>query len=289
MTTWTANHLHLMVNTVCTTGPWVGETGNFNLNFSVNGGGGINNVNRPGLNDGQITLNTFDVHTSATTRSLTVDTMAGSVQENWVGDDNPVEEKVTSNDIDFLLGQGAHIWGQLGNVAPDSWKLGDVRLYACGPDPDDSAKHPSVAPLGPNIWTPTLTWAGGSTSAELSPEVALCVSFYSAVRAKKGRGRIYLGPLTVDAFAIDGLTSSVWKNNVPSAVAATFQNVRARGTPGSSACYCPIIFNTHGFKGGPPHGTQGVIINKIRTGDEMDHQERRTKKRAETFAEIALT
>ena len=280
MTTHTHNHLLLTTNLRCTSGPWQGERASWGLRFCVGGGGGPTNEQRPGLTEGQIELNTFDCHTDVYSRSLTIASQAGTVLGSWVGDDSPTEENVTQNDIDFFLTKAVNFWVDVSAFVPSVWVLDYIKLYAV----DAAGK----SPLGPNTWTPSTPWAAAGTGNYLSPEVCFCMSLYSAHRARSGRGRIYIGPLITSTISATGTMGTAFANTVPAAVKTLLDSVRTRGTPGTSAVYTGIIWNRHGPGAGPPHGTQGVVINKVRSGDEMDVQERRTNLRPETYAEFSI-
>lgn len=271
MTTITAHHLLLTTNWVCTTGPFLGEQSSWTLRFAVNGPGeGPNPTNRPSLDAGQFNLNSFDCHTDVKTRAVTVSSIAGSLSQTWQGDASPDTEQVTENDIDFFITKAVDLCTAVRTMIPTSWKLEVVKLYAV-----DAQGH---AKLGPNAWTPTATFAGTGSGNALSPEVAMCVSLYTAHRAKAGRGRTYIGPLTQGMLQADGLFTSAAQTAARGGMKALQDSVRTRGTPGASACYVGIIWNR-------TPGTTGCVINKIRTGDEPDVQERRTKSRPEIFTD----
>lgn len=270
MVTMTANHLYCSTVLECHTGAWINETAQWGLRFAVGGGGGVLNEQRPATTEGQIDLNTFDCHTAIGSRSLTASGIAGTLLTAWTGDTSPVEECVTDNDIDFLISQAMSIVVAMKSYYPNWMRLRHIKLYA--------VKADGKAPLGPNTWTPTAAYAG-SSSANLSPEVAAVCSLYTAHRAKAGRGRMFFGPLAQSVINTEGLFTSTLTGALGSAVKSVQDTVRTRGTPGSSACYVGIVWNR-------VPGTHGCVISKIRVGDEPDHQERRTKKRPEIFADL---
>lgn len=270
MTTTTANHLLLSTVWTCATGIWAGETAGWTLRFAVGGGGGAGNYSRPDLAAGQISLNTFDCHTDVTTRALTLSSVAGSLAQSWEGDGAPPEECVTDNDIDFFLTKGLDFSASVKTYIPSPYQLTHIKLYAVGVD--------GKSPLGPNTWTPTAAYAGGAGDYN-SPETAACISLYSAHRQKTGRGRIYVGPLLRTCYDNAGNFNNTFVTTLRTAMKTLQDSVRTRGTPGSSACYVGIVWSRL-------DKTKGSVINKIRVGDEPDHQERRTKGRPEVFSDV---
>lgn len=277
MATYTANHLYLSAVLKATSGIWNGESAVWGWRFA-NGGGAAGG--RPGLNDGIFTLNTFDVHTSITSRALTISSKAGTVSQTWEGDSIPDTETVTPNDIDFFLTKGGDFFGQVLGYLPNTWALDSIRLYPTNKD--------GKAPAGPTIWQPTTAWIGAD-SAQQSPEVAMCVSHYTTERSRRGRGRLYFGPLGSTTFYLgSGIFAAALITNVGAAAAALQTSVRTRGTPGSSATYAGVVWNRKGDSHGSD-GTLASVINKVRVGDEPDRQERRTKKRPETYVNWTIT
>lgn len=274
MATMTATHLLLSTNLKCSSGIWTGETASWGLRFAVNGGGGTAPFeDRPALDAGQITLNTFDCHTDVKTRSLTTSSIPGSVYQSWQGDSSPDSEQVTENDIDFFITKATDFWVAVKPNIPSTFQLSSIKLYA--------VKADGKAPLGPNEWRPTGSEPGSVSTGLHSPELAFAVSLYTAHRHKQGRGRFYVGPLGNALSSTDGLIATTFKNNLGTAAKALQDSVRTRGTPGASATYAGIVWNRS-------PGTTGAVINKIRLGDEPDRQERRTKKRPETFVDYAV-
>lgn len=273
MTTITANHLYATVTLKATSGPWLNETVGYGLRFCVNGGGSAPFQDRPDLNTGLFTLNTFDCHTDIKQRSVSLLSKAGTMYQNWQGDAVPDNEQVTENDIDFFCTKMMDIWNAHQIYAAQPWTLQYVKLYAMQAD--------GKAPLGPNMWVPTSP-EGGNAGNYLSPEVAACVSLYSAHRQKQGRGRLYLGPLKVSVLGADGRFDPTYAAAIRDAVKNVQNSVRTRGTPGASATYAGVIWSRK-------EPTKASVINKVRVGDEPDYQERRTKGRPEVFIEAAVT
>jgi hypothetical protein len=265
--TVTANHLYLSHVLKAVSGPWSGETSGWGWRFSVNGGGGGEGSSRPSLDEGQFLLNTFDVHTKIETRAVSLSSVAGSLLQSWVGDDIPPEEEITDQDIDFFLTKAWDFWASVKAYVPSPWQLQHIKLYA--------VKQDGKSPLGPNTWTPGATQAGAGSSY-YSPEVAACLSHYTAHRHKSGRGRLYLGPLSLTAGANDGTLSPTFMAALRDAGKAVQDSVRTRGTPSNSCTYVGIVWQRS-------PGTHGSVINAVRVGDEADHQERRTKSRPETY------
>lgn len=270
MTTHTHNHLLLTTKWNCTSGVWLGETAQWGLRFANGSGGGLGNNDRPALDAGQVTLNSFDAHTDVKSRSLTVSGVPGTLAQNWQGDSTPIAEWVTENDIDFLVTKAIDFAASAKGSIPTPYTLESIKLYAV-----DQTGH---SPLGPNTWTPSPAYNASGGTTYLSPEVAMCISLYTAHRAKAGRGRVYLGPLTQSVLQTDGRFSAAMLGVVPGWMKTLQDSVRTRGTPQASAVYSGIVWNRS-------PGTTGCVINRVRVGDEPDVQERRTKKRPETFTD----
>jgi hypothetical protein len=233
---------------------------------------------RPALDTGRYALNSFNVVTSVTSRALTVSAKAGTVAQLWVGDSTQPIEEVTANDIDFLITKAGDFYNQCSAFIPTTWRLETIKLYA--------TNQLGKSPAGPNTWTPTAAWPGLGTEP-LPPEMAMAVSLYTADRSKKGRGRIFVGPLSQYTTITGGLFTATPKDQIGNAMKALQDSVRTRGTPGSTATYVGIVWNRPGGLTVEP-GTNGAVINTVRIGDEPDHQERRTKSRPETFTDYAV-
>lgn len=284
MATSTENHLLLTLNLQCTTGAWAFETSTMTWRFA-NGGGTAGG--RPGLTDGRINLNTFDVHDQVTSRSLTIGGKAGTVAQSWAGDTIPDTECVTENDIDFFLTKAGDFFNTLIAIFPSTYRLESVKLYAVGNHGTKDGVNVFTSPRGPNTWTPNTNWQATGTNMEI-PEMAMAVSHYSVERSRFGRGRVYVGPLSGGLSQnADGLFPAANITTIGNAAKALQDSVRTRGTPGASATYAGIIWNRPGGRTNQT-GFLGSVINKIRIGDEPDHQERRTKKRRETYTDFTV-
>lgn len=273
MTTHTHNHLFLSTTWKAISGTWLGETSSWGWRFAVGDASQPAQAGRLPLDAGNVTLNQFDCHTDVASRSLTAAAVPGTNVTGWSGDSLPATEAVTQNDCDFFIDTAMAFNVAIRALLPTTYQLGYIKLYAV----DAQGK----APLGPNIWTPTSGYAGTASSI-LSPEVAVCISHYSAHRAKAGRGRFYIGPMTQTLFSTDGLIQSSNQSTIMTAAKNVQNTVRTRGTPGNSAVYAGIVWNR-------TPGTTGSVINKVRVGDEPDHQERRTKARPEQYTEVNVT
>jgi hypothetical protein len=261
------------VNLKAVTGAYTGETASWGMRFALGGGGSAPFQDRPNLDAGQINLNTFDCHTDVKTRGTSPNSVAGSLSQLWSGDAAPTAECVTENDIDFFITKGHDLWTAARPSIPNTYALDNIKLYAVGQD--------GKAPLGPNMWVATALQQGSSSSTFYSPEVACCVSWYSAARTKGGRGRLFLGPLHTTATSSDGLFTSAFKTTIGNAAKAVQDSVRTRGTPSATAVYCGIVWNRS-------PGNTGAVINRVRIGDEIDRQERRTRGRPETFTDFLV-
>lgn len=276
MATYTANHMHASVILECSSGPWLGETAAWGWDFGCHGSIGDA---RPNLDRGNIVLTQFSVVTDNASRTLTAGTKAGTVAGAWVGASSPVQGQITSNDIDFFFNTLATFYGTATGFMPNSWRLRHIKLYATGAD--------GKSPSGPNTWTPSAAWAGAQSDGP-SPEVALCLSRYSADRSRRGRGRVFIGPLGGNFTNASGTLTTTITGLLGVAEQTVQSTVRTRGTVGTSATYVGIVYNRKGGKDNRA-GDTGAVINRIRVGDEADHQERRTKGRPEVFTDQVVT
>lgn len=264
MATYTNNHLLLTTNLKCVTGPWAGESAVWTRRFQVN---------RDSLDTGQHQLNTYDVHSSTKSRSLTLGATAGTVTQTWEGDELPETENVTDNDVDFFFTEAHAFFIAVRSFLPTDWGIESYRLYP--------VQENGKSPAGPASWVPSAS-INGSTSAPASPEIACCVSYYTATRSKSGRGRFYLGPLTQSIFSTTGVIVGTSLTTIVNAEKDFQNHVRARGTQGLSCTYNGIVWSRLS-------PTRGAVINKIRVGDEIDRQERRTKNRPEVYVNASVS
>lgn len=268
MTTYTANHLFVTTILACISGPYSGEEAVWGTRWTVGSSAG-----RPGLDEGSVGLNTFDVHSANKARSLTASTVVGSLTQPWEGENVPIWETISDNDIDFHIQEAVKFFEGTKAYLPNTWQMQSVRVYPVGED--------GKAPAGPVVWIPDAAYKGSGTQLA-SPELACCVSLYTATRNKHGRGRIYFGPVSTNGLGTDGLLSAGLITALGTFMRAWQNNVRTRGTPGLSATYAGIVWNR-------TNKTQGCVINRVRVGDEIDRQERRTKDRPETFVNWSVT
>jgi hypothetical protein len=264
MATYTANHLYVTTLVNCTAGPWLGEQAVWGLRFCVG---------RTALDAGEFTLNTFDVSTDTKARALTLESVPGQLVSPWAGEALPATENVEDNHIDDILAAVFKFWVTTKTYLPNVWKLAHMKMYPTGVD--------GKAPAGPLVWTPDTPVAGINSSNFRSPETALCVSLYSADRSKHGRGRIFIGP-TVAMEQADGTVSVGTTAGISNNMAVCQSEIREIGTAGASATYNGIIWNR-------TTKSKASTINRVRVGDEQDHQERRTKSRPEVYANTAVT
>lgn len=163
--------------------------------------------------------------------------------------------------------------GGLNAMFSNTLSLKDIRLYA----PATSGRH---AALSPTILTPTSAVAGSGTSC-WSPDIAVVASLYSALKTKRGRGRWYYGGLKIIGLDTSGLIPSADRTTLGSNLVSLINGMRATAVAGRTLA--PMIMH----RSNPL--TTGVLINQVRVGDEVDHQERRTKKRPETYSNFTVT
>ena len=256
-------------------GSWVGETAQFGVRMGVFFGDTL-----PALTEGNVTLPTHSVDTT-----FSVDTsVTGQRREyNFTNTSGSTAYSTAFQGLvlDKVLTFAASIKTYLQGYA-----LQDVRLYPC--------KGDGTIPAGmtPTIMEPTAaTWNPSGTGVAGPPEVALCLSWSSAVRARSGRGRVYLGPLALATCApSEGLVAAPVRNAIATAGATLISNLRGISSTAGQATACPIIWhrgtNVAGVILG---GDTGAVINLARVDDRLDSQKRRQKQHTPVWTDVTVT
>ena len=154
------------------------------------------------------------------------------------------------------------------------YEFQDLRLYptlASGRLPTDT---------WPTIYTPSDASYNGASSAELMPpSAAICVSWASALRTRRGRGRIFTGGWTTTGLS-SGRVSGSRMTQLRDAWVTALQNLRAIGTGAGAATAVPVIW-TRG-------GLDASVINRVRVNNEWDTQRSRERQQVITWVEGAL-
>lgn len=253
------NHLYLTAKfTASASGAWVGETWQYGLRVRAGTG-------QPSLNAGVVDLPNFSVEDAAVGR----DTGVYDVDQTWSGV-TVGGNTVTDAQQDALV--TAFIQPFMDNKVrlASNYSLEVVKMYAVHKAPDGRWLSGS-----PNSWFPKTTQKGGDTDA-LPPDVASVVSFYSATRGVKGRGRVYFGGLGQLTMANTGRIQPTTRDGLGNSFAQAFADIRTAGsTPGLQ--YTPIIWHRPGDLAGLEDGTRASVIQRVEINDVFDTQRRRDK------------
>jgi len=173
--------------------------------------------------------------------------------------------------IDLLLAQATGLRAFLGA----SYELDSVRLYAIKNDGTSPTEPTVVTPLT-NVYDPIV-----SPQTTLAPQNAMVVSFNSAVRSRKGRGRVYLGPLKSQANnSTTGLLDPDYRAAGIASFVTLFDGLRGISEDAGTAVAIPIIWHKP--------GSVGAVINAIRADDQLDVQRRREGQRTPVWVETPL-
>lgn len=260
------NHLFISTTVTTTSTTWAGETANWGWRVAVSKGGVTSG--RGALVEGQNEIATV-------TRTVTLNTHPMDVVQGFTtdGKGSSPGSLVRDSDLDYLAGNAVAFWDAISSTIGSNWRFSKVAIYAV-----DSSGH---SPNGVINYTPQSAMNGAAASY-LTPEIAQCVSLYSAERSKLGRGRFYIGPLSIAPLTSEGIFSSSWCNTILTSISTQFNGIRAHTTSGGNPTLAPIIWSR-------TDKTKGCVVSRIRVGDEPDHQERRTKKRPETYYSVNLT
>lgn len=231
---------------------------------------------QPGVGAGPVTLGSWSVDDVGGTYSHTAGGVPYTLQRGWSFGGTTAD---TDNLYNGFLDSFQTWFSAVNSFIPNLVRLRDIRMYPIGSDGN------SVS-LAPTIMSPTSNLPGTATGMS-SPDMAVCVSLYSALHTKRGRGRWYFGPLKNSALnSTTGLIDNTITGGLKDAFATWMTNLRdvQTGTLAlGTRTLTPVILHR-----AAPFNSASVI-NLVRVGDEIDVQERRTKGRNETYVEGAVT
>lgn len=255
----TANHLYITcrfkgVDTIT----WKGETWQYGVRVRV----GSNQV---GLTDGVVDLPVFSTQDAAVQRN----TADWSVDQGWSGV-TVGSNAVTDGDTDALVDAIASPFLDSKSSLSVAFELDVVKVYAVHEAPD--GRWLSGVP---NAYYPIAKQAG-SVNTSLPPDNALVVSFYTATRGVKGRGRVYMGSLPQSALDQYGRFGSQIQDKLGQGFADAFEDVRNIGGT-LNMKYSPIVWHRPGDKLGLEDGTRASVISRVEVNDIVDTQRRRDK------------
>jgi hypothetical protein len=249
------------------TSAWLGESATNSLHFLF-----TDTEDQPSINVGPVDLNPFAVTDEGGTYQHVASSTTFDVERGWAIADR--------TDVDNLFNSVISAWRTyytaVLSLMAASLEFESLRMYPIGPD----GRMVSLAPM---IARPTATLSPSGEDA-WSPDISICCSLYSALRRKQGRGRWYLGPLEPQTLTSHGLLTQTTKDQCGNAMATFLTSLRDASTGiVAQGTLTPIVLNRTN-----PLVT-GSVINRVRVGDELDRQERRTKGRAEAFTDYAVT
>lgn len=124
----------------------------------------------------------------------------------------------------------------------------------------------------------TLALAGTAAGEPLSPNVAVVLSKVSDVPTRRGRGRSYTPPPTVDSLNSGRIAAA----SVTILIAA-WTNLHASLVAADGGAYTPCILNGPGKFGDPPP-QPFTPYNQVKVGNVFDTQRNRRNKLRETFS-----
>lgn len=241
------------------TGAWAGEMWQYGVRLKV----GATQVD---LNDGVVDLGAFSVQDAAVQRT------AGnySVEQAWSGVTEGART-ITDADQDAIV--NALFQPMLDNLTnlSNQYEAEVVKIYAVHKAPDGRWLSGS-----PNAYYRTAQTKGAAT-ASLPPDSAAVVSFYSATRGVKGRGRVYVGGLGLPVLSTSGRFTSNWQDALGTKFATAFADIRGLNDLVNGYRYTPIIWHRPGDKAGIEDGTRGSVISRVEVNDVVDTQRRRDK------------
>lgn len=248
---------------------WAGETAVNTLHFDVRPTG-----SQPPVNAGPITTHTFDVNDEGGTFTYTTGSGVFTVERGWsVGGATQWDDVFKGCLGKWSAWYSASQARMAGNLELDS-----IRFYPLGNLGRSVSLSPAIARPNSTI-SPT-----GTT--DCSPDVAICLSLYTALKTKRGRGRYYFGPCANSPIGDSGIISSSVISNLGLGMQTYLTDLRdvtSGGAPLVDFSLSPIVLH----RAAPFN--QAAVINQVRVGDEIDVQERRTKRRPETFVNYAVT
>lgn len=245
------------------TGVWTGESVQYGLRLGVTFGDQI-----PSLGTGRWELPVHDIF---------VEEQAGThgvlnVQRGFREAAGSTAYSATFQDAVATAVLGPHL-ATRSNIS-NLYEFQDLRLYptlASGRLPTDT---------WPTIYTPSdNSYHGVSTADLMPPSAAICVSWSSALRTRKGRGRIFTGAWTTNGLSA-GRVSGTRMTQLRDAWVTALQNLRAIGTGAGAATAVPVIW-TRG-------GLDASVINRVRVNNEWDTQRSRERQQVITWVEGAL-
>lgn len=258
----TCNHLYTTVKfRGKSTGAWAGEMWQFGMRIGVHD-------TQKGLDSGVVQLDNFSIQDAAVTRSTT----DWDVDQAWSGvSDNG--KAVTDGDQDAIVAAITQPFRNTTISFSKEFELDVVKIYGVHLAAD--GRWLSGAP---NSFFPKTTITGTGTSA-LPPDAACVVSFYTATRGVKGRGRIYLGGLATGALATTGRFAQNFLDGRGPDFAQAIADIRSINAA-QPYRYCPVIWHRPGDKAGLEDGSRASVIQRVELNDVVDTQRRRDKQAA---------
>ena len=255
----TCNHLYATVKFSGTSGgPWEGEMWQYGLRIGVH-------QTQKSLDAGVVQLDNFSIQDAAVTRSIA----DWDVEQAWSGV-TVGAASVTDADQDEIVTALVDPFRPASANLSSYYEVESVKIYGVHLAPD--GRWLSGAP---NSWFPKVQMKGGSGTM-LPADSAAVVSFYTATRGVKGRGRAYVGGLAVASIAGTGRFSQTFLDFIGTGFAQTISDIRGINSVAPYR-YCPSIWHRPGDKAGLEDGTRASVIQRVEVNDIVDTQRRRDK------------
>lgn len=249
---------------------WAGETWQVGLRCAVKSSPGF------GTSAGRVELPKFGVQDAAVSRTSgrfdIEQGFSGVSGLTWVLTDQDCDS-VAEFTEDWLAAIKAH--------TSLYFVLDSIRLYPTGAD--------GKTRTAPTVYKPKTTAGNPSGLKMLPADCALTVSWGSATRGPKGRGRIFLGAPTASEANEAGMLTTPARDAIAAASANWLDDLRSIGGLSNQASITPIIWHRPGDKSGQEDGTFGSVISAVRVNDHYDTQRRRDRQVAPAWKRVDLS
>lgn len=265
------SHLYATLKLVAKSGTtWSGEMAQYGIRIRVGTG-------QKDTSDGLIDLDTFSVQDAAVTR----DNTDFDIDQAWSGVSSG-GNTITDGDMDAIAQAMRGSFYDSRIYSSPLYTLDVIKIYAVHQAQDGKWYAGSPNAYYPKVATP------GSAAKTMPPDVACAVSFFTATRGVKGRGRVYVGPIAQTSLDNDGRLSNAAVTSLGTSFQTALNSIRAIGGP-TTYRYTPIVWHRVGDKAGLETGRRGSVIARVEVNDVLDTQRRRDKQAFTSWADFPLT
>jgi len=249
---------------------WAGETWQIGIRLAVKSSPVLD------YDDGRVELPAFSVQDAAVSRQTT----EFDIEQGFTGRGS-LAWNITDADQDNIANVTQDWLASIAARTANYYVLDTIRLYPTGKD--------GKSRTAPSVYWPRTTAGNPSGLKMLPPDVALAVSWQTATRGPKGRGRVYLGAPSATDSDDGGRIAQAQAQAVASASADWLEAIRGIGGLTSQACFTPIIWHRVGDRAGVEDGTYGSVIRQVRVNNHYDTQRRRDRQVPPTWSTADLT